>query len=93
MLNGENALQDLMVAIREDTQLRANEFARLNDELEGVYRYAEDHFGGKNLYLEEMDKNVNYAESVGSQRALHRLRRQPPASLPDGETGDDGTND
>ena len=66
---------------------------RLNDELEGVYRYAEDHFGGKNLYLEEMDKNVNYAESVGSQRALHRLRRQPPASLPDGETGDDGTND
>jgi hypothetical protein len=67
--------------------------ARLNDELEGVYRYAEDHFGGKNLYLEEMDKNVNYAESVGSQRALHRLRRQPPASLPDGETGDDGTND
>ena len=34
MLNDDNALQDLMVAMRENTQGRANEFARLNDQLE-----------------------------------------------------------
>jgi methyl-accepting chemotaxis protein len=45
MLNGENALQDLMVAIREDTQLRANEFARLNDELEKRNHLLEQQLG------------------------------------------------
>jgi methyl-accepting chemotaxis protein len=41
MLNGDNALQDLLVAVREDAQGRANEFARLNDQLEERNRLLE----------------------------------------------------
>lgn len=41
MLNGENVLQDLLVAVREDAQGRANEFARLNDQLEERNRLLE----------------------------------------------------
>ena len=45
MLNDENALQDLMVAVREDTQARANEFARLNEQLEERNRLLEQQLG------------------------------------------------
>lgn len=67
--------------------------ARLDDVLGGVYRYAENHFGGRNLYLEEIDKNVNYAGTVGAQKALHRLRRQAPEPLPEGSLAGDLTSD
>ena len=45
MPNGEKALQDLMVAVREDAQARANEFARLNDQLEERNRLLEQQLG------------------------------------------------
>lgn len=45
MLNGENALQDLMVAVREDAQARANEFARLSEQLEERNRLLEQQLG------------------------------------------------
>ena len=67
--------------------------SRLDGALGGVYRYAEDHFGGRNLYLEEIDKNVNYAGAVGTEKALHRLRRQAPEPLPDNKAGEDVIND
>ena len=57
--------------------------SRLDDALGGVYRFAEDHFGGHNLYIEEINKNVDYAGTVGEARALHRLRRQAPDPLPE----------
>jgi|SRR6185295_3478219 len=53
---------------------------RLNDQLGGVYRYAETHFGGKNLYLEMIDKNVQFAVEVARQRDLSLLRRLPPST-------------
>jgi hypothetical protein len=55
---------------------------RLELQLAHAYEYAARHFGGQNLYLEEMQKNVRYAQLVaqvpgpGSQ-----LRRQPPSTL------------
>ncbi|MCW8962873.1 MAG: hypothetical protein OQL16_03675 [Gammaproteobacteria bacterium] len=45
MPNGEKALQDLMVAVREDAQARANEFARLNEQLEERNRLLEQQLG------------------------------------------------
>jgi methyl-accepting chemotaxis protein len=45
MLNGENALQDFMEAVREDAQARANEFARLNEQLEERNRLLEQQLG------------------------------------------------
>lgn len=52
--------------------------ARLDDQLAGAYRYAETHFGGRNLYLETIDKNIRFAAEVARQRDLSLLRRSPP---------------
>ena len=52
---------------------------RLNDMLGGAYTYAQDHFGGQNLYLDEIDKNVKYAESVAETQDMTMLRRSPPS--------------
>lgn len=52
--------------------------ARLKDQLGGAYCYADAHFGGQNLYLDEIDKNIQYAAEVAAQRDLSLLRREPP---------------
>lgn len=49
--------------------------ARLNEQLGEAHRYAETHFEGQNLYLEEMKKNVDYASIVAEERDLCLLRR------------------
>ena len=54
---------------------------RLDKQLNGVYAYAEKHFGGQNLYLEEMRKNVDYAKMVASAPGVDMLRRSPPYTL------------
>ncbi len=51
---------------------------RLNDVLGGAYTHAQHHFGGQNLYLDEIDKNVSYAESVAQTQDMGLLRRSPP---------------
>lgn len=57
---------------------------RLNLQLARSYEYASRHFGGRNLYLEEMQKNVRYAQLVAQGRNMDLLRRQPPNTLVDG---------
>jgi hypothetical protein len=49
---------------------------RLNLQLARSYEYAASHFGGTNPYLDEMRKNVRYAEQPGAV-----LRRVPPSTL------------
>jgi hypothetical protein len=52
---------------------------RLTELLGGAYGFAEAHFGGQNLYLDEVMKNIRHAERIaekGDIRAL--LRRNPP---------------
>jgi len=52
---------------------------RLNETLNGVYRYAENHFGGQNLYLEALEKNILFAEYVVAHNAdVGMLQRTPP---------------
>jgi len=51
---------------------------RLNDHLGSAYGYANKHFGGQNLYLKEIDKNVQYAVEVAEQHDLSLVRRTPP---------------
>lgn len=51
---------------------------RLNDQLGRAYRYAETHFGGPNLYLEAIERNIEFATEVAKQRDLSLLRRSPP---------------
>ena len=51
---------------------------RLNNQLGGVYRFAETHFKGRNFYIETMEKNIRFATEVGKLRDLSLLRRLPP---------------
>ena len=53
--------------------------ARLNDQLAGAYRYAERHFGGRNIYIDTIDRNIEFAIEVARRRDLSLLRRTPPA--------------
>jgi hypothetical protein len=54
---------------------------RLDFQLARAYEYASHHFGGQNLYLQEMQKNMEYARQVAAEENLERLRRQPPITL------------
>jgi hypothetical protein len=54
---------------------------RLGELLGGAFEYARTHFGGRNLYLDAVLKNVHHARRVaqlGEVRGL--LRRNPPPS-------------
>ncbi len=51
---------------------------RLNEHLNGVYKYAEKHFGGQNLYLEELCKNIRHAERIAKAHDISLLRRTLP---------------
>ncbi len=71
----------------EDLVLKTPKFyegacKRLDGKLERSYEYAARFFGGPNLYLDEMRKNIGYAQSVsGAGEVAQRLRRQPPKTL------------
>jgi hypothetical protein len=54
---------------------------RLDFQLARAYEYATRHFGGRNLYLEAMQRNIEYAQSVAELPIADALRRQPPRTL------------
>jgi hypothetical protein len=54
---------------------------RLDFQLARAYEYAGGHFGGSNPYLEEMQKNVRYAQRLAEAPSAEQLRRQPPSTL------------
>jgi hypothetical protein len=59
-----------------------NASKRLDLQLARAYEYAGRHFGGQNLYLEEMQKNVRYAQRVAREPGSgSQLRRLPPSTL------------
>jgi len=62
----------------------ANASKRLDMQLARAYEYAERHFKGQNLYLEEMQKNVRYAKAIGDAPSSGVLRRTPPSTLKPG---------
>jgi hypothetical protein len=53
---------------------------RLDLQLARAYEYAERHFGGQNLYLEEIHKNVRHARLVADAGRDELLRRTPPST-------------
>jgi hypothetical protein len=54
---------------------------RLDLQLARAYEYAASHFGGHNLYLDEIQKNVRHAERVAHEPPQGLLRRKPPNTL------------
>ena len=53
---------------------------RLDLHLARAHEYAERHFGGQNLYLEEIHKNVRHARVVADAGLRGLLRRAPPVT-------------
>jgi hypothetical protein len=61
-----------------------NAAKRLDLQLARAYEYAERHFKGQNLYLEEMQKNVRYAQAIADAPDTGMLRRAAPSTLKKG---------
>jgi hypothetical protein len=50
---------------------------RLDHELGGAYRFAGAHFGGQNLYMDEVKKNIRFAERVSGEGVIPLKRKAP----------------
>ena len=69
--------------VRKTPGFHFNAMKRLDEQLNRAYVYAEKH-GGRNVYLEEMDKNMRYALVTAADSERDPLRRTPPITLPPG---------
>jgi len=49
---------------------------RLEHDLAGVYRYADGHFKGENLYYNVVRKNIDYARTIAEAQDVSLLRRR-----------------
>jgi hypothetical protein len=58
--------------------VRETRVQRLEGEFEHAYRYLEPQFGGKNPYLEAIDRNLGYLHRVLRTERWPMLRRNPP---------------
>jgi hypothetical protein len=58
--------------------VRETRTQRLDGEFEHAYRYLEPLFGGRNPYLEAIDRNIAYLQSVLRAERWRLLRRNPP---------------
>jgi hypothetical protein len=68
--------------VRKTPGFYVNAAKRLDEQLQGAYGYAKKHFGSRrNIYIEEMNKNVGYAEALADAPSEDRLRRHPPSTL------------
>jgi hypothetical protein len=73
--------------LRKTPQFYALAMHRLNTMLGGAHEYAARHFGGENLYLTEVEKNIRHAERLATEQDVRAmLRRTPPALERDPES-------
>jgi hypothetical protein len=59
---------------------------RLDADLGGTHKYAQDHFGGQNLYLEELTKNIDFAQVINDDGDGATLKRHPPTTISEQRT-------
>lgn len=67
--------------VRSTPNFFAGAAKRLDLQLARAHEYAARHFGGQNLYLEEIHKNVRHARVVADAGLSELLRRTPPVTL------------
>lgn len=56
--------------------MRITKIQRLDALFGSVYRYAEEHFEGDNLYMNGIEKNCKFLEGLLEERKLHHLKRE-----------------
>jgi hypothetical protein len=54
---------------------------RLDGDLDGNHHYSTYHFGGRDVYLKEVQRNVRFAESIYRAQDTSALKRVPPETL------------
>jgi hypothetical protein len=77
--------EQVVFASAEDLIYRTPQFyrtamKRLHQQLDAMMRFAEDKAKAQNLYVEEAEKNIRYAETLAKTGDLSALRRRPPNS-------------
>ena len=82
---GTDGKEQVVFASAEDLIYRTPQFyrtamKRLHQQLDAMMRFAEDKANAKNLYVEEAEKNIRYAETLAKTGDLSALRRRPPDS-------------
>lgn len=82
---GADGKEQVVFASAEDLIYRTPQFyrtamKRLHRQLDAMMRFAEDKANAKNLYVEEAEKNIRYAETLAKTGDLSALRRRPPNS-------------
>jgi len=55
--------------------------SRINVLFQQVHKYAEAHFGGDNLYIKYLEKNIQHIEELIKSEKLESLRRLPHIRL------------
>lgn len=77
--NGDGSSQpfESPVALLDQTPdfIRNTITKRLDGMFGSAYRYAAEHFGGDNLYMEGIEKNCRFLEGLLDERKLHLLAR------------------
>lgn len=82
----EDGSEEVLFASADDLVIKTPNFyqsasKRLNEALGGAYRYVQRHFGGQNLYLEEVDRNILFAKAIAKKGDMSMLKRKPPESM------------
>ena len=67
--------------VRKTPGFYAGATNRLTQDLDNSFKYAERHFRGQNLYLEELNKNIQFAQELSVAPDMSALRRVPPETL------------
>jgi len=81
---GSDGTEEVIFASAKDLVLRTPQFyqtamKRLHQQLDATMHFAAEHSGQRNLYVEEAEKNIDYARRIARDGDLDALRRQPPA--------------
>ena len=80
----ERGNEQVIFASPQDLVIKTPDFyrgakRRMDETLEGAHHYAEKHFNGQNLYLDAIEKNIQFAEYVIAHNAdIGMLQRTPP---------------
>ncbi|MDH5573335.1 MAG: hypothetical protein OEY89_16350 [Gammaproteobacteria bacterium] len=83
-IKAQNGLKQVIYASGEDLLNKTPEFYngevlnRLNTLFKKVYHFAGIHFGGKNLYMDSLQNNIDYVNQLIKQGEIEKLRRLPP---------------
>lgn len=89
---GSDGTEQVIFASAKDLVIRTPQFyqtamKRLHQQLDATMRFAVERSGQRNLYVEEAEKNIDYARRIARDGDLGALRRQPPAIEHDGIAG------